>query len=154
MGQAIQQTIEQHLIIRSSWIYSHRGDNFLNTMLKLFQTQDQIKVVDDQIGAPTTARFIAETTSRLLSNTAQSYSEINGDIHHLTAAGKTTWYDFAKEIYSNTKQDSKQHIIPVPSVAYPTKAKRPIMSLLDNKKLIKRHRVIQQEWESLLELEL
>jgi len=152
--QAIQQTIEQHLIIRTSWAYSHRGNNFLNTMLKLFQTQNQIKVIDDQIGAPTTARYIAETTSRLLHNTAESHNEIKGDIYHLTAAGKTTWYDFAKKIYANTKRDSDTFIIPVPSVEYPTKAKRPAMSLLDNKKLIKQHRVIQQEWESLLALEL
>jgi dTDP-4-dehydrorhamnose reductase len=152
--QAIQESIEQYLIIRSSWIYSHRGKNFLNTMLKLFQQKQEIKVIDDQIGTPTSARVVAEVTSKMLRESLQNKKNLSGEIYHLTTGGKTTWYGFAKEILSKADVESNISIIPIPSIEYDVKALRPPMSLLDNSKIILDYKVNQPDWKDALALEI
>jgi len=152
--QAIQEILEQHIIIRSSWIYSHRRDNFLNTMLRLFQQKREIKVVDDQIGAPTSARVVAEVTSILLRESLQNSNNLTSKVYHLTTAGKTTWYGFAKEILSRADVKSKISILPISSTEYKVKALRPSMSLLNNRKLTTDYQVHQPDWKSALALEI
>jgi dTDP-4-dehydrorhamnose reductase len=152
--KAIQETLEQHLIIRSSWIYSHRGKNFLNTMLRLFQQKQEIKVVDDQVGAPTSARVVAEVTSIILRERLQNSKHLMREIYHLSTAGETTWYGFSKEIMSRVCAESNISILPISTTEYDVKALRPPMSLLDNSKLISDFKVNQSTWENALALEL
>jgi len=151
---AIQKTTEQHLILRTSWVYSHRRNNFLTTMLKLFQEKEEIKVVDDQVGAPTSARILAETTASLFNNKNNQNNIMLKGTYHLTAAGNITWYDFAKEIQIALDLNEKINIIPISSKEYTTKAIRPSMSLLNNDKITTETSIIQPDWKLIMALEV
>jgi len=150
----IQKTTEQHLILRTSWVYSHRRNNFLTTMLKLFQEKEEIKVVDDQVGAPTSSRILAETTAALFNNGNHQNNIMLEGIYHLTASGNTTWYDFAKEIQTALDLKEKTNIIPISSKEYTTKAIRPSMSLLNNDKITTETSIIQPDWKLIMALEV
>jgi len=150
----IQKTTEQHLILRTSWVYSHRRNNFLTTMLKLFQEKEEIKVVDDQVGAPTSSRILAETTAALFNNGNHQNNIMLEGIYHLTASGNTTWYDFAKEIQTALDLKEKTNIIPISSKEYTTKAIRPSMSLLNNDKITTETSIIQPDWKLTMALEV
>jgi len=150
----IQKTTEQHLILRTSWVYSHRRNNFLTTMLKLFQEKEEIKVVDDQVGAPTSSRILAETTAALFNNGNHQNNIMLEGIYHLTASGNTTWYDFAKEIQTALDLKEKTNIIPISSKEYATKAIRPPMSLLNNDKITTEISIIQPDWKLTMALEV
>ena len=141
--RAIQQIEWPHLIFRTSWVYGTRGKNFLMTILRLAKEKEELKVVDDQIGAPTWSRLIAEATAQILtrcySQQALSLNEVSG-LYHLTAAGETSWYRFAKEILelSTNASPFKLHpsgILPIPTYQYPTPAQRPAYSILGNDKI-------------------
>ncbi len=133
--KALLDTADNALIFRTAWVYGQHGQNFLRTMLRLFAERDEVRVVDDQIGSPTWSRMIAETTAQVASqlkmNPAQ-FSEKRG-IYHLTAAGQTSWFDFAQAILGNT--ESTCRLLPIPTTEYPTPAMRPAYSVLDNMKL-------------------
>jgi dTDP-4-dehydrorhamnose reductase len=138
--RAIQAAHDQYLIFRTSWVYSTtRGKNFYRTMLKLFQEKEEIRVVDDQIGAPTSAQFLAEKTVEIIGEFwGGSCIPKACKICHLTPSGKTSWYEFAGEIH-RWKLDAKagdafvlRRIIPIPTSEYKTSAARPKMSLLDS----------------------
>lgn len=133
--QALLDAANNALIFRTAWVYGQHGQNFLRTMLRLFAERDELRVVDDQIGSPTWSRMIAETTAQVASqlkmNPAQ-FSEKRG-IYHLTAAGQTSWFDFAQAILENT--ESTCRLLPIPSTEYPTPATRPAYSVLDNARL-------------------
>ncbi|BAY92956.1 MULTISPECIES: dTDP-4-dehydrorhamnose reductase [unclassified Tolypothrix] len=156
--QAIASVGVPHLILRTSWVYSRRGKNFLLTMLRLAQEREEIRVVEDQIGAPTWSRMIAEATSQIISQGSQNISEFlaaKGGIYHLTASGKTSWYGFAKAIFEleDKKSDRKlQRLIPIPSQEYPTPATRPAYSLLDSQKLSDNFGLVLPDWQRSLEL--
>ena len=152
--QAIQETLERQLILRTSWVYSHRGNNFLNTILRLLQERDEIKVVDDQIGAPTSARLIAESTEKLLRNSIQGYGDLIRGTYHLTAGGSTSWYGFAREILTTLNASIKTSILPISSSEYVVKARRPSMSVLDNHKMISNTDVGQPDWKHDMVLEM
>jgi dTDP-4-dehydrorhamnose reductase len=127
--QAIKKRLgDQALIIRTAWLYSSHGANFVKTMLKLMNEKDQLTVVDDQIGSPTWANGLAVSIWQALSR------QIKGT-YHWTDAGVASWYDFAAAIQAESLSLGllKQAIpiLPVPSSAYPTPAKRPMYSLLD-----------------------
>ncbi|MBD2338253.1 dTDP-4-dehydrorhamnose reductase [Calothrix sp. FACHB-156] len=158
--QAIASVGVPHLILRTSWVYSRRGKNFLLTMLRLAQEREEIRVVDDQMGAPTWSRMIAEATSQIISQASQNISEFlaaKGGTYHLTASGKTSWYGFAKAIFEleDKKSDRKlQRLIAIPSQEYPTPATRPAYSLLDSQKLSDNFGLVLPDWQKSLELVL
>lgn len=122
----------RHLILRTSWVYSERGRNFLLTMRRLAVERPELRVVDDQYGAPTSAPAIADATNSILRLIMRDKGEEG--LFHLTAEGRTSWYEFAMLIVAH--QASKQTPVhPIPSDQYPTPARRPRNSCLDNEKL-------------------
>lgn len=133
---AIQAAHDQYLILRTSWVYSPtRGKNFYRTMLRFFQEKDEIRVVDDQIGAPTSAQFIAEKTAKILSQLkTKQEDEDRWGLYHLTENQTTSWYGFAQMILEQSKKGSSdlkvKLIQPVSSNEFKTAAKRPINSQL------------------------
>lgn len=143
--QAIQSVGGQYLIFRTSWVYGTRGKNFLCTMLRLSKERGELRIVDDQVGAPTWSRFIAEATAATVACRAKAgrtsraleLSQENG-CYHLTATGETSWYGFAQAIFDLVAQwpEAKSpRLIPIPTRDYPLPAQRPANSRLDGSKL-------------------
>ena len=132
--QAIQAILEKYFIIRTSWVYSQFGANFMKTMLRLAQERDSISVVNDQIGTPTNAVDLAEcllkiiNTQILTPNTQHLFG-----IYNFSNEGQCSWYDFAVEIFK--QYQLSVNVNPIPSSAYPTPAKRPAYSVLDKSKI-------------------
>ena len=129
----------KHLIFRTSWVYAARGNNFAKTMLKLAQEREQLKVIDDQIGAPTGADLLADVTALTLRQ-AQQDEHLSG-IYHLASAGETSWYGYAKFVTELARDAGvslkvePDGILAVPSTDFPTIARRPLNSRLDTSKL-------------------
>ncbi len=142
--RAIQAIGGRHLILRTSWVYAARGRNFLLTMLKLGREKPQLRVVDDQRGAPTWARDIASTTVELL----KARSEASG-VYHLTAGGATTWCGFAREIFRIAGIATP--VEPISTAEYPTPARRPANSVLSNEKMKNTFKVSLPSWGESLE---
>lgn len=118
------------LVIRTSWLYSKFGQNFVKSMLKLGESRDHLNVVFDQIGTPTNAADLAKATLKCLSMTDKWKKGV--EIYHFSNEGVASWYDFASEIFEKHKLDC--HVTPILSKEYPTKAKRPHFSVLDKSK--------------------
>lgn len=135
--RAIQASGCRHVILRTSWVYASRGHNFLLTMLRLGAERPELRVVDDQRGAPTWARDIAEATVALLAKPP------NG-LFHLTAAGETTWHGFASEIMRLAGLTPVVH--PIRAAEYPTAARRPANSVLDNARLRAVTGIVMPSW--------
>jgi len=137
--RAIQAVHDQYLILRTSWVYSPtRGKNFYRTMLRLFQEKEEIRVVDDQIGAPTSARFLAEKTAEILSQLkSKEQGEDRWGLYHLTESETMSWYGFAQEIFENENNSpyKTQKIVSISSAEYKTQARRPKNSYLDLQKI-------------------
>ncbi|WP_044873078.1 dTDP-4-dehydrorhamnose reductase [Pseudomonas sp. LFM046] len=148
--QAIQAVGGQHLILRTSWVYSLHGRNFLLTMQRLLQEREELKVVDDQIGAPTWAGSIAQATAQLVEGW-QSGNRHWG-VYHLTNQGETSWFGFASAIAEGLKAAGKPcaRLLPIPSSEYPTPARRPLNSRLDCSKLARDWHVTLPDWRSAL----
>ena len=135
----------RHLILRTSWVYSVRGRNFLLTMRRLAAERPELSVVDDQYGAPTSAPAIADATNSILRLVMQDKGEEG--LFHLTAEGRTSWYEFARLIVAH--QGSKQTPVkPISSDQYPTPARRPRNSCLDNEKLRRTFGVRLDPWDA------
>lgn len=151
--QNIQNSGCRHFIFRTSWVYGSRGKNFFLTMQKLLREKEEIRVVDDQYGAPTWSRTIADITSLVLmqyiSNREMQKKDIFG-IYNLTNAGSTTWYGFVKAIREQMlgKESCMKFadIIPISSSQYPVPAKRPKNSVLSCEKLEKIFGIKTPEW--------
>lgn len=137
--QLIQQSGCQHLIFRTSWVYGARGGNFAKTMLRLAQERDRMKVIDDQIGAPTGAELLSDVTAHAL-RAARLNPELSG-LYHLVAAGETSWHGYARFVLDFAQRAgvalkvSPEAIEPVPTSAFPTQACRPHNSRLNTEKL-------------------
>ena len=125
----IQQALKEYFIIRTSWLYSEYGNNFMKTMLRLAETRDGISVVSDQIGTPTYAGDLAEIIIQIINTKTEKYG-----IYHYSNEGVASWFEFAKEIFKLAKNKIK--VNPIPSIEYLTPAKRPKYSVLDKKKII------------------
>lgn len=152
--QNIQATGCRHLILRTSWVYSPRGKNFVKTILQLAQERDELRIVADQIGAPTSARFIADVTCSILkkiqSKDSLPKNELGG-ICHLTPSNYTTWHGFAQTILDAAKSswfnsDKRPRLIPISSEQYPQPALRPKNSRLNCEKLSARFGVHFPSW--------
>jgi len=137
--KAIQVSGCKHLIFRTSWVYASRGNNFIKTIIKLAKERDVLKVINDQVGAPTGAELIADVTARVI-ETALRNPEVRG-LYHLAAGGETSWYGYADFILNLARQNGVEikvdpkAIIPIPSHNFPTAAIRPHNSRLDTSKL-------------------
>ena len=149
--QGVMAAEAAHLIFRTSWVYGPRGRNFLLTMLRLAKERKELKVVDDQFGAPTSARMIAEATAMALSKIlpqgnmeTERFADMGG-LYHLTAAGRTTWFEFAREIVRNRAGSAT--VVPIPTSAYPTPARRPKNSVLENSKLERKFGFLLPDWQ-------
>lgn len=129
------------IIIRTSWVYSTYGKNFVKTMMKLMQERNELSVVDDQTGSPTYAADLAEVILQIISNWQPG-------IYHFSNDGVITWFDFANEIKKIT--DSKTKINPVSTAEYPTPAKRPAYSVLNKSKLQQTFHVELKDWKQSL----
>lgn len=154
----VQAVGGDYLIFRTSWVYGNRRKNFLSTMLKLFKEQDEIKIVADQIGAPTWCRLIAEATAQILARYVKNKeeSETLWGIYHLSSKGKTSWYGFAESIALWHAQQLYGKLTPISSNEYLREhlstAKRPENSVLSNEKLHQTFGICMPEWEYGLEL--
>ncbi|AMK33444.1 dTDP-4-dehydrorhamnose reductase [Pseudomonas mosselii] len=148
---AITAVAGEHLILRTSWVYSHHGRNFLLTMQRLLQERAQLKVVDDQIGAPTWAATIAASTRALVERWQNGQAGAWGT-YHLTAQGETSWFGFAQAIGEQLKARGLPcaELLPIPSSEYPTPARRPLNSRLDCSRLAREWQVSQPHWHDAL----
>ncbi|MCM4167882.1 dTDP-4-dehydrorhamnose reductase [Arenibacter antarcticus] len=126
--QNVQEILENYFIIRTSWVYSEYGHNFVKTMLRLGAEREEINVVDDQIGSPTYAGDLADAILKIISLKATNYG-----IYHYSNEGAISWCDFAKAIFEIKGINVK--VNPISSKAYPTAAKRPVFSVLDVSKI-------------------
>ena len=137
--QLIRQSDCQHLIFRTSWVYGARGGNFAKTMLRLAQERDKLSVIDDQIGAPTGADLLADITAHAI-RAAFRQPEVSG-LYHLVAGGEISWHGYASYVLDFARRAgvplkvAPDAVLPVPTSAFPTPAKRPHNSRLDTAKL-------------------
>lgn len=170
--KAVQAAGVPHLIFRSSWVYATRGRNFLLSILRLATEREELRIVRDQIGAPTWSREIAAATARVLgqvfraTDAARSIERVTG-VYHVTAAGETTWYDFARVIleeaasiptttpwFASATQGRPliaKRIVPIATSEYPTPARRPAYSVLSNARLSSAFRLQLPEWRAQLQ---
>ena len=140
--QAIQATGIPHLILRTSWVYSTHGKNFLLTMLRLAQERDELSIVSDQFGAPTWSRTIADTTAHIVAQSVaaanrQVWWEKHSGLYHLTAQGQTSWFGFTEAIMAHASVAKRPRLKPIPAQAYPVPARRPANSVLSSERLKK-----------------
>ena len=138
------------IIIRTSWVYSEFGKNFVRTMLKLMKEKEEINVVNDQFGSPTYAADLAEAILQIIVNLSihTSPRTTHGGIYHFSNEGVISWYDFAVAIKEITGSNCK--INPIPTSQYPTAAKRPAYSVLDTSKIQQIFNIKLNGWEESL----
>jgi dTDP-4-dehydrorhamnose reductase len=170
--QAIRSADVPHLIFRTAWIYATRGRNFLLTILRLATEREELRIVNDQIGAPTCAVDLAAATCEILAGMSERnreqfvFSKVCG-IYHMSAAGQTTWYDFAKRILEEAEANSgvlpwlddatkgrrliSQRLIPISTKEFGSPARRPSYSVLSNSRLIQTFGVALPDWNSQLQ---
>lgn len=152
--RAIQAAGCRHLIFRTSWVYGARGSNFLLTMRRLMRERPELKIVADQVGAPTWCRDLAEATAQALSQITSPMSAANQaepwGIYHVTNAGETSWHGFAGAIQAH--DGAGVRLLPIPSSDYPTPARRPLNSRLNNDKLKRTFGISLQDWRAALAL--
>jgi dTDP-4-dehydrorhamnose reductase len=151
--EAITAIAPHHLILRTSWVYGTRGRNFLLTIQRLAQEREELKIVADQIGAPTWSRHIAEATALLIARIGTPAAlETKSGIYHLTNSGRTSWYGFAEAIIAASRPPLRlKRLLPITTADYPTPAKRPAMSLLDNQRLAATFGFTLPSWQSALQ---
>jgi dTDP-4-dehydrorhamnose reductase len=148
--KAIQDTFDKYFIIRTSWVYSQFGNNFMKTMLRLGSERDSLSVVNDQIGTPTNAVDLAEVLIKMIAHTERNPSDFsNFGTYNFSNEGQCSWYDFAKKIFEiNTIKIDLQ---PIPTSSYPTPAQRPAYSVLDKTKIKSIFGVTIKSWEESLQ---
>jgi dTDP-4-dehydrorhamnose reductase len=169
--QAIRDAGAPHLIFRTAWVYGTRGRNFLLTILRLATQREELRIVHDQIGAPTWCREIARGTASVLGRLADERKGAltlpeAGGIYHMSAAGVTTWYDFAQTILDEASHAPPnlpwlaaatggraliaKRIRPITTAEYPTLARRPAYSVLSNSRLAQRFGMQLTDWRTQL----
>jgi dTDP-4-dehydrorhamnose reductase len=148
--EAIRKSGCRHLILRTAWLYSNRGHNFLNTMLRLSEARDEIRVVNDQRGAPTCADDVSAATVAVLRELRQGggFDLSRTGTYHMTNAGECSWYDFARAIMRIAHRATR--VMPITSAEYPTPARRPAYSVLSSEKLARAFGIRLAPWETAL----
>ena len=169
--RAIQALDAPHLIFRTAWVYATQGRNFLLTILRLATQREELRIVRDQIGAPTLSREIARATTNILAQICDaergpfSLADVSG-IYHMTAGGETSWCDFAKAILEEAAMASSttpwltaatgnlpllaRRVIPISTDEYPTPARRPAYSVLSNARLTRTFSLRLPDWRNQL----
>jgi dTDP-4-dehydrorhamnose reductase len=169
--RAIQASGTPHLIFRTAWVYATQGRNFLLTILRLATQREELRIVRDQIGAPTLSSEIAGATTKIIAQICEkerrrfSLDEVSG-VYHMTAGGETSWYDFAKAIVeesavilpsipwfaaaTNNQPLVAHRVIPISTAEYPTPARRPAYSVLSNARLARTFSLDLPEWRTTL----
>jgi dTDP-4-dehydrorhamnose reductase len=137
------------IVIRTSWLYSAFGNNFVKTMLKLGHERDELRVIFDQVGTPTNAGDLAKTCLDILLDKSLENINTKGKIYHYSNEGVTSWYDFAKAIMELGSLDCK--VRPIETKDYPTSAKRPHYSVLNKTKIKKDFNITIPYWKDSLE---
>lgn len=154
---AIRKIGGKYLIFRTSWVYGPHGKNFMLTMLRLARERNELQIVDDQTGAPTTSIQLANATHDIVEGAISGKygpAEKWAGVYHMTCAGSVTWCAFAREIFTRASAVlglPSPTVIPVATKDYKTAAKRPANSVLDNTKLRSRFRVELPSWEVALD---
>ena len=136
--QAIQASGAAHYILRTSWVYSAGGSNFLNTMLRLGRERPELRIVNDQTGAPTCAQAIAMMTADILRFAGNNPGNPGYGVYHLTATGAVTWFGFAQAIFAGAQQHlgiAPPRLTPITTADYPLPAQRPSNSRMNTGKL-------------------
>jgi dTDP-4-dehydrorhamnose reductase len=153
--QAIQASACRHLIFRTSWVHAARGGNFARTMLRLATEREELKVINDQFGAPTGADLLADVTAHAVHQVmCQAVSAEALGIHHLTAAGVASWFDYAcfalahAQALGRVLKVGPQQVQAIPSSAYPTPARRPLNSRLDCTRLQETFKLTLPPWQA------
>lgn len=168
--QALQRSGVPHLVLRTSWIFATRGSNFLLTILRLAREGKPLRIISDQVGAPTWARILAETTALMIPlwlKFSQAERAAASGVYHATAAGQTTWHGFTEQILqeylcrlraTNSLSDwcagALQTLTPISSAEYPSVARRPQYSVLSNDKLERVFGLRLPDWRDQLRLAL
>lgn len=147
--KVIQQILEKHFIIRTSWVYSQFGNNFMKTMLRLASERDTISVVNDQIGTPTNAVDLAEVLVKIIQH-GQTELVIVFGIYNFSNEGQCSWYDFAKKIFEIN--NISINLLPIPTTSFPTQAKRPSFSVLNKTKIKKVLGIEINNWDNSIEI--
>lgn len=138
--QYIKELLDTYFIFRTSWLYSEYGNNFMKTMLRLSKERQELNVVNDQIGSPTYAMDLAEVILKVIKEDNTNYG-----MYHFSNKGETSWFGFAQEIFK--QKNIQVNLLPTTSENYKTKAKRPMFSVLDNSKSLKKLGAIQKSWK-------
>ena len=136
------------IVIRTSWLYSMYGNNFVKTMLRIGNNKKSIQVVSDQLGTPTYAKDLAKTCLDILSDAGSTNISKKGSLYHYSNEGVTSWYDFATAIMEISNIDCK--VIPIETKDYPTEARRPMYSVLDKSKIKSDFKVTIPHWRDSL----
>ena len=163
---AIRSSGAAHLLFRTAWVYGTTGKNFLLTILRLASQREELRIVSDQSGAPTWSCAIASATASLLHRFPPAALAERTGTYHLTAAGETTWYDFARAILEDCSDPSRlgpwfaqatsgrpliaKSVLPISTAEYPTPARRPAYSVLSNRKLFQTFALALPDWRSQL----
>jgi len=151
---AIEKTGVKFLNFRTSWVYASRGKNFIKTMLMLAKSKEQLTIINDQVGTPTSASLIADVTAQalryyLLANDAEKIQLLGH--YHLVPTGVTTWYEYAQFIFDLAKKQGEtlmiKEVIPTTTDNYPTPAKRPLNSRLNNQKIQTNFQLYLPKWQ-------
>jgi dTDP-4-dehydrorhamnose reductase len=158
--EAIQAVGGEYLILRTSWVYGARGSNFLLTMLRLAREQSELRIVDDQIGSPTSSECIAQATADILAQLlAPAGSGLDGrsGIYNLTSTGETSWCGFARALLTQSAGTfgfTVPNLVPIKTSDYPRPAKRPANSRLNCQRLAETFGIMLPPWEAALSLVL
>ena len=142
--QAIIAHLEEYFIVRTSWVYSAFGNNFMKTMLRLASEKDSLNIVSDQIGSPTNAVDLAKALLSIIKSNSTQYG-----IYNFSNEGIASWYDFAKEIFRINKVSIA--VNPIDTTAFPTPAKRPKYSVLDKTKIKTTFKIEIKSWQEALQ---
>lgn len=142
--KAIMDHLEEYFIVRTSWVYSQFGNNFMKTMLRLASERDSLNVVNDQMGSPTNAVDLAKAVLAIIRSDNTKYG-----IYNFSNEGIASWYDFAKEIFNIN--DICIEVNPIPTEAFPTPARRPKYSVLDKTKIKETFNIEIKSWQEALE---
>jgi len=144
--EVVRERCPAHIILRTSWVYGVRGNNFVRTMLRLSEERETLRVVDDQRGSPTFAGDLGGAILKLVASLRLGpWPRDNFGTFHCAAQGVTTWCGFAREVFAQAGR--KTVVEPIGTKEYPTPAKRPAYSVLDCSKLMKVHGVALRPWD-------
>jgi dTDP-4-dehydrorhamnose reductase len=152
--RALAEVCPRHLILRTSWVLGVHGGNFAKTMLRLAAEREQLTVVADQFGAPTSAALLADLTAHLVRQYArEAATDFPFGTYHVAAAGETSWYDYARFVLDAARAAGRQlragpdDVLPVNTAAYPTAAKRPANSRLDTSRFRRTYGLRLPPWQ-------